>query len=80
MNVFPKVLMAALVAASGLGCANTRMPSLDPVSPEAERFEYQRHYGLPEADAGPDIQALPRGFEQQRSEPTRIQREPTPPF
>lgn len=80
VNLLPKTLIVALVTASGLGCANTRLPSLDPVSPSAERLDYQRHYGLPEADAGPEVQALPRGFEQQRVEPTRIQREPRTPF
>jgi hypothetical protein len=75
-----KVLGAAALAVCGLGCANTRLPSLDPVSPTAERYEYQRHYGLPEADAGPEVQAHPRGFELQRSEPTRMQREPRPIF
>lgn len=80
MNLLPKGLMVLLVAAGGFGCANTRLPSLEPVSPAVERYEYQRHYGLPEPDAGPEIQAQPRGFELQRSEPTRMQREPRPLF
>lgn len=80
MKLMPKALIWAALAAGVLGCANTRLPSLDPVSPEAERYEYQRHYGLPEGDAGPEVQAHPRGFELQRPEPNRMQREPTPVF
>ena len=63
---------AALMA----GCISpqyTRLPTLRPSSAvAAERESYVYHNPLPDREAGPAID-LPRGFERQRSEPTRVQ-------
>lgn len=73
MNTFTKTLIIAVAAAGTVGCAGTKFPSLQPSSPTAERRQFERFYPYPEAEAGPAVQGLPRGFERQRSEAARLQ-------
>jgi hypothetical protein len=64
-----------ICAALLVGCIspqNTRLPTLRPSSVAAERQSYVYHNPLPDNEVGQAID-LPRGFDRQRSEPTRVQ-------
>jgi hypothetical protein len=73
MNALMRRIRFIGCAALCAGCISpqyTRLPSLRPSSTAAERNSYVYHDPLPDREAGPAIER-PRGFERQRSEPTR---------
>lgn len=69
-------LIAGLLAVSG--CINpftTRLPTVATGPPEIERQLYQRHDPFPLSESGPGTQSRPRGFENPRPLPRRIEEE-----
>jgi hypothetical protein len=57
------------------GCVtpwNTRLPTLEPGVPAAERRSYEIHDPYPEPDLGPETQTRPRDFAEPRSQPRRL--------
>ena len=63
-------LTACVLVAGGCLSPNfTRLPSLFPGAPAAERKSYELHDPLPSESEGPETQVRPRGFETPRSEP-----------
>ena len=75
MNTTLRRIRLFVCASLLVGCIspqNTRFPTLRPSNVAAERQSYVYHNPLPDNEVGQAID-LPRGFDKQRAEPTRVQ-------
>jgi len=68
MNAITRRIGCLGCAALFVGCISPQYTKLPSLRPEPQDYAY--HNPLPDREAGPAID-LPRGFDRQRSEPTR---------